>query len=349
MAQTPEQSALPSIGPRIGIEIADGGMRLAATLANSSAPFRRHHLSTPPSPEEALVALNEVIGQVLGNGGYRSDRLAALGVALWGDIDPLAGVTLGMPHVTGWEGFPLAERLADRWQARVHLQSAVAAAGLAEATAGAGRKHKVVLYLHSGRTVASALIVNGALVPGASGRAGKLGHWQISQDGPRCACGMRGHLDPIASAQSIVRATIGLASGSDASTAAMLRVSHGRAEAMTVRQVIQLASEGDPSATTVMDAAWDALAVVLANLSAALDPEIIVIGGPAGEAGEIFSAPLHERLTVLCDSWRPTPAVVPGTLDPRAPLLGACLLAQSGEPNQVDSEAESPISRQNHG
>jgi glucokinase len=184
----------------------------------------------------------------------------------------------------------------------------------------------VVLYIHNGRTIASALIDEGAIVTGASGRAGQLAHWLVSPDGPRCACGQTGHLDPIASAQSIVRATIGLASGSDESTAAMLRVSGGRAEAMTVRQVVQLAEEGDIAARAVLERAWDALAVALVNLVAALDPDVIILGGPPTEAGDGFCQPLRDRLATLCGTWRSAPEVLPGALGARSALMGACLL-----------------------
>jgi glucokinase len=316
----------------VGIEIADSGTRLVAVLAeHCETPGRRwrRRLAAPPSPDEMLPILDDLIAEVLREGTGRAGHPGALGVALWGDVDAARGVTHALPQAAGWDKFPLAARLADRWGASVRLQSAVAAGGLAEATLGAGRLHHAVLYVHSARTIASAFVVGGEIAPGASGRGGRLAHWVIQPDGPRCACGIIGHLDPIASAQSIVRATIGLASGSDDSTAAMLRVSGGRAEAMTVRQVVQLASEGDPSAQTVLERAWDALALALANLVATLDPDIIVLGGPPAEAGEGFLAPLRDRLRLLLEPWRPMVTLAAGALEPHTTLTGACLLAQS--------------------
>jgi len=308
----------------IGIEIADGGTRLNVARASTYGTIRRRRLSAPPDPDQTVDALNDLITELI-----RDDTAPhpdAIGVAVWGDVDPAHGVILNMPHTVGWNEFPLADRLVDRWQIPVFLMSAVAAAGLAEVTSGAGQRRRVALYIHSGRTIASALIEEGAVFAGASGRAGMLAHWLVALDGPRCACGQSGHLDPIASAQSIVRATIGLASGSDESTAAMLRISGGRAEAMTVRQVVQLAEEGDNAARTVLERAWDALAVALANLVAALDPDVIILGGPPAEAGEGFCQPLRERLEILCGSWRPAPEILSGVHGPRAALIGACLL-----------------------
>ena len=95
---------------------------------------------------------------------------------------------------------------------------------------------------------------------------------------------------------------------------------------MTVRQVVQLAEEGDHAARAVLERAWDALAVTLANLVAALDPDVVILGGPPAEAGEGFCQPLRERLAILCGSWRPSPDLLPSALDSRAALIGACLL-----------------------
>ena len=346
MSDVPPDGASSPTRLPLGVEVAEGWLRMVAARAdatitgNQTGRRWRRQLSAPSSPGEALAALNTLIGQALTDQSGDPEpalRPGAIGLALWDNVDPARGVTYGIHHASptsGWDDFPLAKRLADHWQAPVALQPAVAAAGLAEVTHGAGQGYRVALYLHSGRTIASALITRGEITPGATGRSGMLGHWLIAADGPRCSCGLRGHLDPLASAQSIIRTTIGLASGSDESTAAMLRVSGGRAEAMTVKQVAQLAHEGDPAARTVLENAWDALAAALANLVAALDPDVIILGGAPAEAGEAFCGPLRERLAALCGSWRPVPDLLPGHLEARtAALIGAGLLAQKATPS----------------
>jgi glucokinase len=123
---------------------------------------------------------------------------------------------------------------------------------------------------------------------------------------------------------------IGRAAASDESTAAMLGISGGRAEAMTARAVIQLAEEGDAAAEAVVADALDALAPVLANLVATFDPDAIVLGGPLADAGEYLFSALNARVAALCESFGQAPTVVPGQLEPYAPLIGARLLVEGG-------------------
>ena len=313
----------------LGVEIAQGATRLTVGRPRG-AEVRRWltRLPAPPTPDDALDAINGLIERALAEGGPAHGGLARLGVAAWGTVDTATGGIRTLPQAPHWENFPLAARLAERWGPHVQVESATNAAALAEAELGAGRNASPLLYVLLGRNVTAALVVNNTVIHGVHGMEGALGHWLVRADGPRCACGVPGHLDPLASAQSLVRNMIGRASDSEESTAAMLRVTGGRAEAMSAAQVLRLAAEGEPAARAVADDALDGLSVALANLVALLDPAAIVIGGPYVEAGEDFFAPLRVRLDELCAPFTETPPVVPGALEPHAALAGALLLAE---------------------
>ncbi|MEO7000470.1 MAG: ROK family protein [Ktedonobacterales bacterium] len=339
-----------SIGERvaIGVEIAESATRLTAALANAARADNSPALSctrsqrrwyarlpTPPSPAAALEALHTLIERTLQESGYvvdASPNALSIGVAFQGEADSERGRILGMRSAEGWEGYPLAKRLAERWGGHVCIETATAAAALAEAHLGVGQGQISLLYVSLGRNVTSAYVLDGRIARGTHGRAGRLGHWFVAPDGPRCACGIKGHLDPLASAQSLVRNAIGRASASDESTAAMLRISGGRAEAMTAAQVVQLAAEGDLAATEVVSAAREALALTFANLIAMLDPGLIVVGGALAAAGDAYFAPLNQQTHALCAAYAPGEAIaqiVPGALEPFAALDGALWLAMN--------------------
>jgi glucokinase len=322
VAQAPDAT----FARRIGIEIAQSVTRVTVIAApDASGADRRWHarFTAPPTPGELVAELGRLAARVRTDLSWPDGDVQAVGVALWAAVDAERGIVLDKRLGPGWPGFPLAARLGEALGAPVHLETATAAAALAEWRQGAGQGSRMLLYVHNGRAITSAVVADGALVRGAAGAGGMFGHMRIAPDGPRCSCGGRGHLDPVASAQALVRTMIGRAADSDASTAAMLAISGGRAEAMMAGQVVTLAARGDAIAAGIVEEAVAALALALANAAAVIGPDCIVIGGPLVEAGEAFFAPLNARFAALVETHQTPALIVPGTLEPRAALLGA--------------------------
>ncbi|MFI5273721.1 MAG: ROK family protein [Ktedonobacterales bacterium] len=317
----------------LGVELSAGATRLAVASDASPLPAQRAvaRFAVPLTPEAAVEQIVLLLRRALAAAPDAPEgTLGMVGVALAGSVDAEAGVVRALPPAPGWADFPLATRLGAELHVPVRVDSDVNAAALAEAKLGAGAAYAHVLYVHLGRTVTSGYVAHDHLLYGAHGAQGALGHLAVRAGGPRCACGATGHLDPLASSQAVVRAMIGRAADRDDSLAAMLRVTSGRAEAITAGQVVTLAVEGDPAAVAVVGEALDALALALAAAVALLAPEVIVLAGPLAEAGPAFLDPLATRLREACDfgSPAPSPALVRGALGPRAPLAGALLLAE---------------------
>ncbi len=322
----------------MGIEIADGAARLTAILDDKPSSRRWHiRLPAPPSPGEAVSHIHELIERVIRDVSAPGTSvptvspppIAAIGIAVWGRVDASSGVVRELRPIADWQDFPLAAVISERWHLPVAIAPAVVTAALAEARQSANAAFETQLYVHVGRTISSACVRNGSAILGLRDGEGMLAHMHVAPDDFRCSCGLRGHLEPIASAQAIVRNMIGLAAGSEESTAAMLRISHGRAEAMGAAQVIRLAAEGEPVAARVVARAFDALALALANATAILAPDTIVIGGPLTEARDAILTPVHDRLERLCRPFATPPALHLGTYEPFSALLGAQLLAHT--------------------
>ena len=320
--------------PAIGVELADAGIRLvvlsgAQPIAHRLVERRKRPLELAEAPaalvELALRSLRQdtALQASLGMG---APARASLGVALEGRVQRATGTVIQAAGLPEWTNAPLAALLKDRFEL-VTVESAVNAAALAEAVYGAGRDSASMLYASLGRRVNAAFVVDGHILRGAHDRAGQLGHWRVADQGPRCACGTAGHLDPLASAQAIVRNMIGLASDSEASHDAMLRVSNGRAEAISAAQVFTLAAQGDPAATSVVTAASEALSAALANLLAMLDPEVIVLDAPFAGHTEDFVLGIRERVHALTAAYASPPRVVASQLGASATVLGARLIA----------------------
>ncbi|GAC1450134.1 MAG: hypothetical protein PVSMB4_08800 [Ktedonobacterales bacterium] len=313
----------------VGLEIADSGTRMVVALeAERTARRWSTRLVAPPSAPEAVAHMHALIARALAESGMPAAENGpgiAIGVALAGQVDAARGVVRDVRLAAGWADYPLAAVLAERWGGPVVVRTTTQAAALAEARVGAGRGRGDLLYLVLGRSISAGFVFGGKVYYGPRGRAGDLAHWLARPGGPRCSCGAQGHLEPIASAQSLVRTMIGRAVDHEDSNAAMLRISGGRAEAMTAQQVVRLAVEGDPVARSVVDEALNALAPALANLVAVLDLEAIVVGGPLAQADEGFLDALDARLEACRPPVAPAPLLLAGELEPAAALIGALL------------------------
>lgn len=331
---SPPDSSWPAPPNAVAVEIADAGTRLTALVGN--APGGRHlheRRATPLSADDAHRTIADFALRALRDAGLlnapeRQDVPApvSLCVALRGQVNPATGVVHSAQGLPDWVELPLGERLRELVTA-VTIENATNAAAVAESALGAASGSESTLYVAIGRQITSAFVVDGQVVRGAHDRAGQIGHWRVAESGPRCACGAEGHLDPVASAQAIVRATIGRASDSDASLDAVLRITNRRAESLTASQVVQLADQGDPVAAMVVGAAVEGLASALANLIAVLDPAIIVLDGPFDGQWDALIARIQVRLREWTH-WFAAPAtIVPSGLGSRAVLEGARLLA----------------------
>ncbi|HKV84500.1 MAG TPA: ROK family protein [Ktedonobacterales bacterium] len=319
----------------VAVEIADAGTRLSALVG--SAPDGRHiqeRRATPLSADDAHHTLADFALRALRDAGLLDTperqgipAPVSLGVALRGRVNPATGVVHSAQGLPDWVELPLGERLKELF-AVVTVENATNAAAVAECALGAAAGSENALYVAMGRQITSAYVVGGEVVQGAHDLAGQIGHWRVAASGPRCACGAEGHLDPVASAQSIVRAMIGRASDSDTSLDAVLRITNRRAEALTAAQVVHLADEGDPIAAAVIGAAVDGLASALANLTAVLDPAIIVLDGPFAGQWDSLIARIQERLREWTRGFVAPVTVVPSRLGTRAVLEGARLLAE---------------------
>lgn len=322
----PRRATIP-----IGVEVTDAGTRLSGLVRwNSTSHPLRERRELPLSPDEAHSAIGNLALRALreanATDGDQPSKIS-LCVAISGRVDRASGAVIQADGLPGWAALGLGEQLRQRFS-YVVVESVVNAAALAEAWTGAGKARASMLYISLNRRVSAAYVVEGSVLRGAHERAGQLGHWRLSMDGPRCVCGAQGHLDPVASAQSIVRNMIGLASGSEESHEAMLRVAHGRVEAMSAAHVLELAEAGDPLAQAVTNAAIDGLSVVIGNLIAALDPAVIVLDGPfAGKMDALLDL-VRSRVHGMTDTYAEPVAIVASLHGPLGALEGARLIAE---------------------
>lgn len=289
-----------------------GGTKMAAGIVSADGRVLAHdRVPTPPDgdAETLWAAVVELLDGLLARTGssYDGVGIGCGGPMVWpeGLVSPL--------NIHGWRGFPLLDRVRERYAgdrpAAIH-NDAVALA-VAEHRWGAGRGHDNVLGMVVSTGVGGGLVLGGRRIDGASGNAGHVGHVVVDPEGPACPCGGRGCVEAIARGPAI----------------AAYAVSRGWTGEETGVAVAQGARAGDAACLAALDRAGRAVGVGVASAAALLDLEVVSIGGGISQSGDPFFGPLRAAFAQHggLDFVRRCRIVTPET-GPLAGLSGAAAL-----------------------
>ncbi|NHC22575.1 ROK family protein [Nocardioides sp. IC4_145] len=307
----------------IGVDV--GGTKVLAGEVDADGTVRRTARRSTPGRrvDAALVeqALTEAVAEVAD--GRRVD---GVGLAAAGFVDAAGERVMFAPHLP-WQGEDVRARLEDRWGARVALDNDANCAALAEATLGAGQGVPDFLLVTMGTGIGGAVVLDGRVRRGRNGMTGEFGHAQVVPDGRSCECGGAGCWEQYASGNALVRharARIGH------EPTLLERLCGGDSSALTGPMVTTAAEQGDLVALEAFASIGDWLGVGVANLVAALDPDLVVIGGGVSAAGDLLLEPARRALrrSLVGAAHREVPAVVPARFGPHAGVVGGALLAR---------------------
>jgi predicted NBD/HSP70 family sugar kinase len=310
----------------IGVVALDGEIVCVLTDLDGQI-LKRHVLPWDGrSAEDMLRAVIEGASALVA--GIARERIVALGLGLPGVIQADSGAILCCTSM-GWYGPPIdARRIVEAalgWPTYVANRSRIASLG--EIHAGVGRGASSLLYVYLGRGVVAGIVLNEEIYAGASSNAGELGHSSIVADGPLCHCGNRGCVELYASESAVVN--LAAAKARDFPDSMLRLATGGQLQSMTLDTVIASARAGDPAASAVFSEVGKYLGMALSQVLNALDPQMLVLGGPVGcKAGELLLQPTYRELQrrmapMMLDSLR----VAAGSIDMDSTAIGAAILA----------------------
>lgn len=307
--------ALIAVGPAVGVDI--GGTKILARRLDDGG---EHRVPTPVRPAELLAAVHAAIAGVVDG-----ETPSAVGVGFPGLIDETGTVRFSA-HLPGVVGTPLAAEVAATYGVPVWVGNDATAAAWAELQRGAGVGASDLVMVTLGTGIGGGIVCGGRLVEGARRFAGEWGHMIVDPHGPPCPCGQRGCWERFASGDGLGRLAREAAFAGRAST--LVARAGGDPEAVRGEHVTAAAAAGEPEAEAILaELAWW-LALGLANLANALDPEVMVVGGGLVDAGEVLMRPAREAFSRLVEAGGQRQVrIAPAALGARAGAVGAGLLA----------------------
>jgi glucokinase len=308
----------PASRGRISIGCDVGGTEVKWAALDRRRILERGSFPTPRRGEPAAL-VDGLLRAAREAAGARPDTRPALGVAIPGFLDDARARLLHAVHLPLLERKPLRAILRRRLGWPVVLETDSNAGAFGEATLGAGRGARRVLYITLGTGVGSSMVVDGKILRVSHHTVGQVAHLPLDPRGPRCSCGARGCFESVLGARGL-RWRASRAGWPEGLPPAARR---------SPRDLCLLARGGSRPARKVLADVGRLLGAGLALLSNFLSPDRIVIGGGIAGAGdlllvpaeEVFRRRVHPRLRGVIE-------VVPARLGPFSGAAGAALLAR---------------------
>ena len=295
MQTTPPVVAIDLGGTKASFAVIgpDGAVRGRTKRASHEGGAALSHAAIAASAAETVRAA-----------GLAWADVRAAGVVVPGIFDPATGRAWA-PNLWGPDEVALGDELRMHLPVPVVIDSDRSGYVLGEAWRGAARGASDAVFLAVGTGIGAGILSRGRLVRGSGGIAGAVG-WFALDPHWREDYGRMGGFEAEAAGPALAR-----------------RLGAGSAE-----EVAAAARRGDPAARKAVEDTVEWLAMGIANLISALNPQVVVLGGGLMQAADLFLDPVRRAVR----RWAQPKAVdqcriEPTALGEDAALFGAARLA----------------------
>jgi glucokinase len=268
----------------IGVDIGGTGIK-AGIVGRSGELFETFHETSP----RTISALRDFVHSVV-----KRARVPVLGIGVGckGIIDANSTCVKSSPGDLCFLEGKLLSEVIGAGDVPVCAENDARVALIGEVLWGSARGKRNVVMLTLGTGVGGAVLVDGAILHGANGAAGHLGHTTIDPRGGLCICGNYGCLETRFSSRAIESdywAHLHRAAPTKLSITSTGEVPNPEA-------IFRAAAEGDECARYVVDRALEYLGAALVSFLHTFDPEIFILGGNIAAAGPQLIAPIRTKI-----------------------------------------------------
>jgi glucokinase len=307
----------------IGVDL--GGTKIATAQLRDDGLGESKLQPTDLANSAALI---EQIASMIG--AMRGEELAAVGIGVPSMVEFATGRIISSVNVP-LNDVPLRRVLGEKLGVPVFVDNDATVAAYAEAHDEQLRlvAHDLVM-ITVGTGVGGGIVIDGRIYRGASGAAGELGHTIVAMDLAPSVPAPRGFPQPgslefVASGHALDALARECA---DLHPESVLGQLFADGTAVLGTHAVEAARAGDAAACRTVEIWGERVGIGVANAINTFDPDEVVIGGGAAQAGELLLEPA-ERVA----RWYAAPGAGTQTTirlarhGVRAGVLGAALLA----------------------
>jgi glucokinase len=300
----------------ISIDIGGTQLRVAVYPNDSTKPINIRRAPSRGQEDGVFDRLTSLIDSV-----WPDEPVEIICAAVPGPLNPFTGIIMETPNIPAWKNYPLADLLTKKYNVPAYIGNDANLAVMGEWLYGAGKGHHDIVYLTISTGIGGGVICGDKLIEGFHGMATELGHITVWPDGPVCSCGVRGHLEAVASGTAIANYVC-------------RQITAGRKSSLgpgvlTARQISEAARKGDELAKEAFVHAGEFIGQATADYLHMFNPSIVIFGGGVSLSGDLLLQPVKDsvRRHVMDASYLDELVITTAKLGDDAGLLGS--LAQA--------------------
>lgn len=288
------------------------------------------------NPDYIKNLADEIENYVSASGIYKN-RIAGIGIAMPGFVDPQKGVNYSFEGSSS-----ITSVVSQRVGIKVYIDNDSSVIGLAEQKFGEVGDISNAMVINIGWGIGLGMILDGQLFRGTSGFAGEFSHIPMFSNNKLCSCGKHGCLETESSLFVILEKAKERLRNGELSSLSIAEIEKGDFE-HSFRSLKDAALKGDKLAIGLFSEAGYNIGRGVAVLVHLLNPELIVLSGRGASVGRIWEAPIQQAMNEHCiPRLSENTKIIVSKLGHQAELLGAAALVMEGfDENHMDSFIES--------
>ncbi len=228
--------------------------------------------------EARLQLLEDAIAEALNRANRSRTRLRGVGVAIATPVHPVTHALGPAVRLPEWDRPDISVELAARLGVPVEFSNDSNCSAMFLFASGGLKPGESCAYVHLDVGVGGAVVLEGRIWQGHTGRAGNFGHISFDPEGEYCRCGGRGCYEKYLSLPAFLGRVTPL---------------YGE---KSLDEILALIEQQDHSVERVVQESGAILGSLLANLSRSIDPPAFVVGGPLTRLGEIYRRAASDQL-----------------------------------------------------
>jgi glucokinase-like ROK family protein len=274
-----------------------GATSIDVGIADLSGEIVKRHsepADVASGPDVVLGRVEMLFDKLLAGRAPDDPPVWAVGIGVPGPVEFAVGKPIAPPIMPGWDGYPVRDRLAERYRVPAWVDNDVNLMALGELRRGLAQGQCDVVFVKIGYGIGAGLISQGSLHRGAQGVAGDIGHIAVTDDeSVVCRCGNVGCLEALAGGEALGwRAT---AAATEGRSALLEQRLVGRKQ-LEASDVAAAAVHGDPLAVQLLTEAGRLVGDTLAKLVNFYNPSLVIIGGGVSNVGDLLLASIRQAI-----------------------------------------------------